>query len=188
MSGKKFNYETHLGSDVVMDRTRMSMYPGNYALDDIHKNTNSNFSQVQQLAAANVGFNATDGRGVDPDYINYDSKFKYSHISNLGTVNQLFPRSIGTVPKQTKKMCLNADTLIKSPEYSDNTKTAKTVSDIDYNRFTPLVQNLRQTVQNPHYLIPENSLPYWKQGGISTRNLVQNTDYIKRLQRYRGVC
>ena len=53
----------------------------------------------------------------------------------------------------TKKMDLNADALIKSPEYSENSKSFITVTETDFDRFIPLVSHLRNSVQNPKYII-----------------------------------
>ena len=181
--GFNVNLETSLNSDVMNNRYQTSINPGNYILQN---NYNCNgINDINSFANNNLGFMARDGCGVNPNNINKDTYIKHSNLTNYNNINQLFPRSINTLPLLRRKMDLNADTLIRSPEYSDNSKSFKTVSDQDFNRFTPLVSHLRNNVQNPIHIIPENSLNYWKQGGISTRDLVKNTNYIENLQKFR---
>tara|TARA_B110000208_G_scaffold89273_1_gene112569 strand:+ start:1021 stop:1608 length:588 start_codon:yes stop_codon:yes gene_type:complete len=178
------NLETSLNSDIKNYRYEASMEPGIYSLQNIY--SCSGVDEVNQFATNNLGFLAKDGFGVSQQQINEDSKVKYAPLTSTKNINQLFPRSIGTIPLLTKKMDLNADTFIKSPEYSDTSKSYSTVTDRNFNRFTPLIYHLKHNIQNPNHIIPENSLTYWKQGGISTRDLVKNTDYLKRLQLYRN--
>ena len=180
----KFNQETALNYDYRNFKTETSIKPGNYILNNIY-NCNG-IKDINNFANLTRGFIAHDGFGINPNNINNDSQMKYNTLTNKKNVNQLFPRSIGTIPLLRKKMDLNADSLIKSPEYNDNSKSYKTVVDTDFNRFTPLVPHLKNNVQNPNHIIPENSLNYWKQGGISTRNLVKNTNYIEKLINYRN--
>jgi hypothetical protein len=179
------NLETSLNSDIINTRYQTSIKPGNYVLKNIY-NCNG-IQEINSFANNNIGFIARDGFGVSQQEINKDSSIKYAPLTNVKNINQLFPRSIGTLPLLTRKIDLNADTLIKSPEYSDNSKSYKTVTDTNFNRFTPLVHHLKNNIQNPNHIIPENSLSYWKQGGISTRDLVKNTDYIKKLEQYRTI-
>lgn len=182
----KINQDTLLNSDNLKYQNEMSTAPGNYQVKNIY-NCNG-INEINSFANLTNGFIAQDGYGINPRIINEESEIKYGNLTNKNNINQLFPRSIGTVPLLVKKMDLNADAFIKSPEYGDNSKSYKTVSDSDFNRFIPLIPCLENNVQNINHIIPENSLSYWKQGGISTRDLVKNTDYIKKLQNYKKLC
>ena len=50
------------------------------------------------------------------------------------------------------------------------------------NYFTPLIPKLRDEVQNLNYIIPENSMDSWVRGGLPTRQMQRNEDYLRRCQ------
>ena len=60
-------------------------------------------------------------------------------------------------------------------EDTSQSRSCNTLSGISINRFTPLVPCLEQNVQDTKHIIPE----YWVRGGMSTRNIIRNIDYMR---------
>ena len=63
-------------------------------------------------------------------------------------------------------------------KYAEDTRTKKSVNALtsySANNFIPLVPEIEKNVQNIDHIIPT----YWIRGGMSTRTVVRNSDYIK---------
>ena len=48
--------------------------------------------------------------------------------------------------------------------------------------YIPQVPKLHKNVQNPIHIIPEDNMETWKQGGVSTRQIMRNMDYYNRCE------
>ena len=46
------------------------------------------------------------------------------------------------------------------------------------NFFTPMVPCLRREVQDPKHIIPEDSMKCWVRGGLPSRQIVKNMEWI----------
>ena len=137
------------------NKNYISVKPGQYVLSD---NYNDTINNVNKIASNNIGFLARDGYGINPDSINFNSEIRQSELTNQNNINQLFSRTIGTLPVMTKKLDLNADALFNSPEFSTNNKSFNTVTEHNFDRFIPLVSHLKNNIQNTKHIIQEDSL------------------------------
>ena len=45
-----------------------------------------------------------------------------------------------------------------------------------------MIPKLQDEVQNPVHIIPENSMKTWVRGGLPTRQMQRNADYMRRCQ------
>ena len=45
---------------------------------------------------------------------------------------------------------------------------------------TPMVERLEKEVQDPMHIIPEDSLNIWVRGGLPSRQIARNADYLWR--------
>ena len=45
-----------------------------------------------------------------------------------------------------------------------------------------MIPKLQDEVQNPEHIIPENSMKTWVRGGLPTRQMQRNADYMRRCQ------
>ena len=54
------------------------------------------------------------------------------------------------------------------------------VSTLDYT-ITPMIDRLKEEVQNAKHIIPEDSMNSWVRGGLPSRQIVRNKEYMKRL-------
>jgi len=62
--------------------------------------------------------------------------------------------------------------------FGEDTRTSKSnniTSSYSANNFTPLVPSLANNIQNPEHIIPT----YWVRGGMNTRVVLNNIDYLK---------
>lgn len=76
--------------------------------------------------------------------------------------------------KGPQTMVLDPDTMSKL--YSGElTKDKKSLRGKEIDRFIPLIPELEDQVQNPKNLIPK----YWVRGGMDTKTVIRNIDYLK---------
>ena len=54
------------------------------------------------------------------------------------------------------------------------------VSTLDYT-LTPMIDRLKEEVQNSKHIIPEDSMDSWIRGGLPSRQIVRNKEYMQRL-------
>ena len=65
--------------------------------------------------------------------------------------------------------------------YSGNKKSCKTVTEKSFNfDQTPLLPSIAASIQNPHNLVEGVAAEGWIRGGLPSRDLTRDTDYIKR--------
>jgi hypothetical protein len=64
---------------------------------------------------------------------------------------------------------------LKFGEDTRTSKSANLISSYSANNFTPLVPSLEENVQNVEHIIPT----FWVRGGMSTRSVIRNIDYLK---------
>ena len=95
--------------------------------------------------------NARDGSGA---FINEDSDLKNGKFGYILT-------------SQKSKLLSGEDTHMD--------KSCDTLSGVSIDRFTPLVPCLKENVQDTKHIIPQ----YWVRGGMSTRNIIRNIDYMR---------
>ena len=50
------------------------------------------------------------------------------------------------------------------------------------NYFTPMIPKLKTEIQDHKHIIPEDSKGDWVRGGLPTRQMVRNSDYLRRCQ------
>ena len=50
------------------------------------------------------------------------------------------------------------------------------------NYFTPMIPKLQDEVQNIKHIIPEDSMQSWVRGGLPSRQMQRNEDYLRRCQ------
>lgn len=59
---------------------------------------------------------------------------------------------------------------------TQTSKSTGALAGVSINRFIPLLPSIRNNVQNVQHIVPT----FWVNGGESTRNVVNNVDYLKR--------
>ncbi len=78
----------------------------------------------------------------------------------------------------------NGQSILKNPDlssrlkYGESARVSKSENDASSysaNNFIPLVPEIANNIQNPEHIIPT----YWVRGGMSSRTVIRNIDYLK---------
>ncbi len=129
----------------------------------------------------------TQVRGIleskNPDstgaYINTGTTLRNGIMTHDGHRHQLDTRLFPGSPFMAQ-----GQSTIKNPDlssrllYGEETRTQKSqgsLNDVSIDNFIPLIPCIQKNVQDPQHIIPE----YWVRGGMSTRSVIRNIDYIK---------
>lgn len=176
------NQQTNMKTDRCFnnfhDSNNDRMFQYNFLPNIINSNQNSRESYI----------NSTNINGILQDS-NYDINGKNIEAStllrngtaggNVGCKKELDTRLFPGAPLMS-----NGQSVLKNPDlssrlkYGEDTRVSKSVnnaSSYSANNFIPLVPNLAANVQNPDHIIPT----YWVRGGMSSRSVVRNIDYMK---------
>ena len=46
-----------------------------------------------------------------------------------------------------------------------------------------MINKLNNEVQNTRHIIPEDSMDFWVRGGLPSRQIVRNKEYLKKLSK-----
>ena len=176
MSSLKINEETRLGFDTCYREnedyvnTRMSQY----ILDNRQKNDESlDFQGVRGLYKNNKD---TSGNNVNDETALRNGKRcseKGRVAKSLDTVLFAGPPYMGTGSSSLENPDIKSRLL-----HSENTHIKKSVSPacgVSIDRFIPLLPCIADNIQKPEHIIPDQ----WIRGGMSTRTVVRNVDYMK---------
>lgn len=113
-----------------------------------------------------------------PSHIDIGSKIRNGNSGNIithtGARQNLKGEYMGPPDKEAKTMALNPDDMSKLLS-GDLTKDKMSIRGKEIDRFVPLIPQLEGQIQNPKNLIPK----YWVRGGMDTRVVIRNADYLK---------
>ena len=116
--------------------------------------------------------------------VNNDSALREDLLTNKNYINQL-PQRYNAGYFGKGEFDVNTDSIIKSGNLTSfGSKACNVLSGVSLldHFYTPQVKKLRENVQNPIHIIPEDNMDTWKQGGVSTRQLMRNMDYYNRCE------
>jgi len=110
----------------------------------------------------------------------YTSNINVESYLKNGKDGNMVSRPIDDIPqindkyKGYKPKSLNVDALSGMLKSKLN-MTDKEITEKSYNRFEPLVPELRKNIQSTSHIIPK----YWVRGGMDTRAMIRDVDYLK---------
>ena len=123
------------------------------------------------------GWSSTDGCNIDDD-----SKVRNAqNLTNMRYIQQLNTRPYNTVPymgRGTTNPVL--ENKMRTGEDTGQRKQCNTLSGIYIDRFVPLVPCLAENIQNPVHLVTEIARPDWVWGGMPSRDLIRNSNYLSK--------
>lgn len=183
MNSSNFNNMTSLENDpcYLNTRERENMNALNYNIPQFEINRVNYSTRSQYFDSLNNL--AMYEYNKDSFFKNVDAESKLfegvsgNMITNTGckadkqenTSGYVFPFQGYRYPDES-----NIDTysrLVNSALTHDKTSTRG----VSIDRFIPLLKSVRDEVQNPVHLIPK----YWVRGGMDTRSVIRNIDYLK---------
>ena len=117
-----------------------------------------------------------DKQGV---FIDISTKLRNSNDNEHKSKKELDTRVFPGSPYMGRGQGILEYTDINSKlNFGEDTRTSKSnniTSSYSANNFIPLVPNIAENIQNPEHIIPT----YWVRGGMSTRVVLNNIDYLK---------
>ncbi len=163
------------------DRIRNNQQIHDYNIAPYSSSNNDNYIHSLSTAGIYQGTSKdTDGSQVDGD-----SDFKNGKMGQIMTSHRSKSSKLLDTSKFLNSPFLGSgETVLKYPDLKSKLlsgedtfmpKSCDTLSGISIDRFTPLVPSLQENVQDTKHIIPE----YWVRGGMSTRNVVRNIDYMR---------
>jgi hypothetical protein len=168
----RLSYDECYRSGVESANSRLSQY----ALDSRQINDSSlNHTEIRGLYRNNY-----DGKGK---YVNDETTLRTGQrCSEKGRV----AKTLDTVLFAGPPFMGNGSSVLRNPDVksrlmnSEQTHVKKSTAPtcgVTIDRFTPLLPCIADNVQNTEHIIPE----HWVRGGMSTRSVIRNADYIKGL-------
>tara|TARA_B100000575_G_scaffold293962_1_gene307262 strand:- start:4684 stop:5310 length:627 start_codon:yes stop_codon:yes gene_type:complete len=158
--------------------------PGIYHTRNLHDchceapfTKNLSLQQPSTFYRDGFGWTSNDGCNIDND-----SSIRNSHnLTNTREIHQLRERMFLTVPYMGRgegNSCI--ESVLRPGEDTMQQKSTNSLSGAFIDRYTPQLPCIRDNVQNPDNIIPENSDPAWLRGGQPSRQIIRNKDYLQK--------
>ncbi len=149
-----------------------------YALDGRQLNDDS----LQYQDIRGLYRNNHDGKGV---YVNEETSLRNGQrCSEKGRV----AKTLDTVLFAGPPFMGNGSSTLRNPDIKsrllngEQTHVKKSIAPtcgVTIDRFTPLIPCIADNIQNTDHIIPD----HWVRGGMSTRTVVRNADYLSSLSK-----
>jgi hypothetical protein len=185
MNNRQFDLEHRIGADKCAQNARdiQNKSIDNYYMFNVFAQTNPTdckdnaaANKLQEFADVNhVVFR--DGYGVaNHCRIDDDSKLRNeSQMTNDRFKTQIFPRIFQGVPNFARGGFVpNVESRLVQGETNMSHNSCTQLSEINFDRFTPLLSCLQDNVQNPRNIVPE-----WTWGGEPTRDSVRQGRFLE---------
>jgi len=184
-----YNKASIFSDQVATDLDIMqSMGPGSYHLDN-QNSCECGLKEAISIQTSQPGIHLKGGCGWIAEkgcLVDMDSKMRQDkdRLTNPRTINQVFERLSVTTPNLTKGYYdVDTESIIRPGEFAGDQKPCIGNGEITYgNYFTPMIPKLKKEVQDKKHIIPEDSKQDWVRGGLPTRQMVRNQDYLRRCQ------
>ena len=123
------------------------------------------------------GWSSINGCNIDDD-----SKIRNAdNLTNMRYIQQLNTRPYTSVPYMGRGVANPVlENKIITGEDTSQKKQCNTLSGIYIDRFVPLVPCLKDTIQNPVHLVTEVARSDWVWGGLPSRDLIRNSNYLSK--------
>ena len=193
-TSKKASFQTFVKASIGDDKLTVdldslqSQGPGLYYLDN-QNGCECGLKEARDIQVSQPGINFSGGVGwiaekgclVDNDS---DLRQDKDKITNHRDINQVVERLFLTTPDISKGYRdVDVESVLISSDFSSDQKPCNSLAGVSIgNYFTPMIQKLSEEVQDPIHIVPEDSKADWVRGGLPTRQMVRNADYLRRCQ------
>ena len=180
------NMRASLNSDeaTINHEVNQSQGPGNYLVDNTFA-CDCGLEKAKEVQLKQPNVNLTGGfgwMGENGCLIDNDSNLRSNNLTNMKYINQLDSKQntgfFGRGPHKVDVESEIRDSLIIKDKRSCGPLSG--VSTLDYT-ITPMIDRLKEEVQNAKHIIPEDSMGAWVRGGLPSRQIVRNKEKMKRL-------
>jgi len=168
--------------------TIQSQGPGYYVLDNMNGcQCELKDARAVQLSQPMVNFEGGKGWiGEKGCLVDTDSKLREdpSKLTDKKYIRQLTERPHLTTGSLVKGFFdVDVESVIRPGIDAGDDKACNSLSGVTIgNYFTPMIPKLQEEVQNPIHIIPEDSMASWVRGGLPSRQMQRNADYLRRCQ------
>jgi hypothetical protein len=175
------NQNTNIKNDMCVntfqDLNNKKLFQYNFLPSIIESKENSRNSYFNSTKT--VGILQDNNYDIKGNNINDSTLLRKGNFENNSSKKELDTRLFPGAP-----LLSNGQSILKNPDLSsrlkfgEDTRVSKSnnsVSEYSANNFIPLVPNLAENIQNVDHIIPT----YWVRGGMSSRSVVRNIDYLK---------
>jgi hypothetical protein len=177
-----FNSLSRIGNDntSIDQRNIQNMNNTNYLLENYYPACPMNQAMDFALKQPNVFYNGSHEGGIKGCEIEQNNNLKFTHITRPACKLTLTPRPFLTVPYLGKGLSNpDAEFMLKTGE--NNSLNKKTVNpmmeqNISEKHNYPLINEVKEYVNNSAYTIEDDAMPGWQRGGISAREHARNLD------------
>ena len=175
---------THYDTDSIMKETKQSIGPGLYQTNymgecacEIPDPQNVAMTYPTMLARDGYGWTSKDGCNIGNDS---DLRLGQKITSYKGP-KSLKTRVFAGGPNLARgEYYPDVESKIRGGETTTMGRSMNVLSGVSINRFTPMLESLAQTIQNPQHIIPEDAKDGWVRGGMSSRNYVRDEEQKTR--------
>ena len=169
----------------MKNRYNETTNPGKYSLFNFHS-CKCKASDIEKVANNQPNVYFKDGygwTGLNGCIVDNDSNLRFKDCNKLtkfGEKNQLFHRPYLSVPFMGRGIgnaCL--ETQLKPGEDTSQKKQCNSLSgNYKDNNFIPLIPSIKNNIQKPEHIIHDSALNGWIRGGLPSRQIVRNINYI----------
>lgn len=188
----KINQPVGLKNDDCFYNNRdfMSIYAGKYNTNnyyecDQHRQNAVDIMVQHPSMSFNNGYGwiGQQGKLVDRDS---DARLG-SKITNVRCRKQLYPRINLSQPfmgRGTGDVCVESELL--NGELTGQKRQCNSLSGVTINTFVPMVQCLKENVQNTIHIIPEDNMKSWTWGGVPSRQVMRQRAYKQNCKEFKN--
>ena len=182
--------EASLISDnlLVQLDNKQAQAPGNYHLDN-QNSCECGLKEARSIQTSQPGIHLKGGVGWSGEngcLVDTDSNLRQNTeiLTNRRVINQLTTRLSSTTPNYSKGYYdVDTESIIRPGDFASDQKPCIGTTEASFgNYFTPMIPKLKTEVQDHRHIIPEDSKGDWVRGGLPTRQMVRNADYLRRCQ------
>jgi len=162
--------------------------PGQYHLDSQYS-CDCGLKEAQSIQTSQPGIHLKGGVGWSGEngcLVDNDSNLRQNTeiLTNRRVINQLTTRLSATTPNLNKGYYdVDVESIIRPGDFAGDQKPCIGTSEVTFgNYFLPMIPKLKTEVQDKKHIIPEDSKQDWVRGGLPTRQMVRNSDYLRRCQ------
>ena len=161
-----------------------SLGPGAYNLDNMY-GCECGLKKAREVQLSQPAINFSGGKGWMGEkgcLIDNDSDLRFEESTNLRFINQLPNiQTSGFYGKGSHDV--DAESIIQSSNLTKVDRPCNVLSGVTIpNFFTPLIPQLKKEIQDPKHIVPEDSMTSWVRGGLPSRQIARNVDYINRCE------
>jgi len=191
-NAKEFNLFTKaslLSDPVAVDLDVIqSQGPGYYVMENMY-GCGCELKDAREVQLSQPMINFEGGKGWIGEkgcLVDVDSKLREDkdQLTDKRYIRQLIERPHLTTANLVKGYFdVDVESVIRPGNFASDDKACNSLSGVTIgNYFTPMIPKLQDEVQNPVHIIPEDSMQSWVRGGLPSRQMQRNKDYLRRCQ------